>query len=175
MNSIDHFINAIKLSWSEPKLATHRGETSFSPLRCTLSAKLSDTEKAQQYLLYQSLPDSLQQFYGYSNGALLYEDTEYGQWGLRLYPLNTVETATASFEQIRQEERREGDLIIGEFLGDSDLLLLRADPTAADYGVIMIALPIDPRSNWYIAAPDFSEFLEKLYTYEGDKYWEIKK
>jgi hypothetical protein len=64
-------------------------------------------------------------------------------------------------------------LVVGRFLGDSDLLVLRCDETAPDVGSTLIALPIDPRGDWPTVARSFREYLERLIAAEGDKYWEV--
>ncbi|MCY7334181.1 MAG: SMI1/KNR4 family protein, partial [Pseudanabaena sp. CAN_BIN31] len=64
------------------------------------------------------------------------------------------------------------DLIIGEFLGDSDLLIVRCNPNTTDFGQIIIALPIDHRADWYYLAYSLPEFLQRFITSQGEKFWE---
>lgn len=64
-------------------------------------------------------------------------------------------------------------MIIGEFYGDSDLLLLRCDPESKDYGVVLIALPFDNRSDWYCSV-NFEYFITDYVNFEGDKFWEMR-
>jgi hypothetical protein len=61
------------------------------------------------------------------------------------------------------------------FLGDLDLVVIRSDPGQADFGHVLVALPIDPRSFWYEAASGLAEFLEKYAAAEGDKFWEVNR
>ncbi|AYA01712.1 SMI1/KNR4 family protein [Acinetobacter sp. WCHAc010034] len=118
------------------------------------------------------LPKILEDFYSISNGADLFKDKIYGQWGLKLYSLNELAYASKTYQQDRAEDTLEGDLIIGEFYGDSDLLLVRCDPNSDDYGFILVVLPLDQRKDWYLAANNFEEFISKFYNSQGDKFWE---
>lgn len=108
-----------------------------------------------------------------SNGAELFKDEIYGQWGLKLYELNELIAATKYYENERKADFLKGDLIIGEFYGDSECLLIRCDPNCRDYGYVYIVLPIDQREDWYVAANSFEEFMEKFYYFQGDKFWEL--
>jgi hypothetical protein len=74
----------------------------------------------------------------------------------------------------RGRDASNGDLIIGQFIGDSDLLMLHCDPNEIDYGRIMVVLPMDSRKEWEVVAKDFYEFLYNYYVFQGDKFWEIK-
>jgi len=72
----------------------------------------------------------------------------------------------------RKSDFRPGDLIIGEFLGDADLLILRCDATSPDFGNVMIALPLDSREEWDLAGLTLESFLNQLIAANGDKFWE---
>lgn len=72
----------------------------------------------------------------------------------------------------REQDFRPGDLIIGEFLGDADLLVLRCDANSPDFGNVIIALPLDSREEWDIAGLTLESFLNQLIAANGDKFWE---
>jgi hypothetical protein len=61
-------------------------------------------------------------------------------------------------------------LVIGEFLGDDELVLysLSQPPTRR----ILIALPLDDRGQWPVVATDLADFLDRFQRAGGDKYWE---
>ncbi len=94
------------------------------------------------------------------------------QWGLKLYSIEEVIFASKIYKINRNNDALQSDLIIGEFYGDSDLLLVRCDPNSDDYGSIFVVLPIDQRQDWYIVANTFQEFISKFYETQGDKFWE---
>lgn len=169
MNSIHKIIEKIQNEWEiEPKKAIHKGIECPFPLRCSLNPK----NKIYPLIFQTLLPKALEDFYTISNGADLFIDQEYGQWGLKLYPFEEITFASKIYKSSRKNDALQSDLIIGEFYGDSDLLLVRCDPDSDDYGSILVVLPIDQRQDWYIVANTFEEFINKFYESQGDKFWE---
>jgi hypothetical protein len=116
-------------------------------------------------------PNDLKNFWRIACTARLFEDKEYGQWGLEiLTPQDAVE-ATSHTESYPQRDFIPGDLVIGRFIGDSDLLVIRCDESKDDFGRIIVANPIDPRSDWDQAAYSLCDFLERYSNAGGAKYW----
>ena len=72
------------------------------------------------------------------------------------------------------EDLREGDFIIGEYIGEQQFVLIRCDKASTDFGSILMTQPIDPREEWPIAAPSLTVFLEAYYT-AGDMFWDNEK
>jgi hypothetical protein len=105
-----------------------------------------------------------------SRTAALFEDSEYGQWGLRLLAPRESAERTGEERGQRPDELRPDDVVVGEFLGDQELLVLA--PSEAGSRRVLVALPLDPRAEWYPAADGLAEFLERYYKHHGDKYWE---
>lgn len=70
----------------------------------------------------------------------------------------------------RPDAYRTDDFVIGEFLGDLDLLIMA--PSEAGDRKVLVALPLDDRRDWYPAASSLAEFLEKYLQSSGMKYWE---
>ena len=95
-----------------------------------------------------SLPLAITNLWNQTSELRLFEDVTYGQWGLILWSSDRVITEQEKRIAQRKEDFRPGDLIIGEFLGDADLLVLRCDTTASDFGNVLIALPLDSREEW---------------------------
>jgi hypothetical protein len=60
--------------------------------------------------------------------------------------------------------------VLGQFLGDQELLVLAPSETARRR--VLIALPLDSRADWFGAAPSLGSFLAKYFDAVGDKYWE---
>ncbi|MBN9388290.1 MAG: SMI1/KNR4 family protein [Chloroflexi bacterium] len=119
-----------------------------------------------------TLPPDLTRLWNRTAGLVLFQDITYGQWGLVLWTPDQVLIRHKEKLALHSEEFRPGDLIIGEFLGDTDLLVIRADPNATDFGSILIALPIDKRPDWYNPARSLNDFLEKFLESKGEKFWE---
>lgn len=101
-----------------------------------------------------------------ARSAELFRDIDYGQWGLRVLDPRTSRERTDAERQQRPSDFEAGDVIVGEFLGDLELLVIdRA-------GSVLVAQPLDPRRDWYTAAADMGSFLEAYRESKGDKYWE---
>jgi len=98
--------------------------------------------------------------------ASLFRDTQYGQWGLDVLSPRDALGATERERSERPSEYTADDLVVGKFLGDSDLLVV--DST----GAVLIATPLEPRARWALAARTFLEFLSAYLDSQGDKYWE---
>lgn len=102
--------------------------------------------------------------------AWLFQDIDYGQWGLHLLTPRDSAARTAEELASRPEDYRPGDVVVGEFLGDSDLMVF--SPYEAPERRYLVAPPLDPRDEWFSLAASAAEFLEKYLASEGAKYWE---
>lgn len=116
-------------------------------------------------------PATLDVLWRLASELRLFEDVLYGQWGLVIWGADVVVQRQAIREE-RSDDFRDGDLVIGEFLGDGDLVILRCDQEAADFGSVLVALPIDRRESWYGVSPALDEFLYTFMAQGGAKFWE---
>ncbi len=120
-----------------------------------------------------NVPPDLQAFWDEFGGMRLFEDTEYGQWGLVLWGNEQVrerqETERASL--VDRDAYRDGDLVIGEFLGDADKLLVRCDPRCEDFGAVLVVIPVDRREDWPQLWPSLEAFIAAFVDHNGEKYW----
>lgn len=116
-------------------------------------------------------PPDLKDFWAIARTAKLFEDRLFGQWGLEILDPGRSAELTADCLASRARDFLAGDLVIGRFLGDSDLLVVRTDDSRQDYGEILVALPLDPRGDWDRVAGSFREFLVRYVESGGDKYW----
>lgn len=142
------------------------------PMHCQVQPPQSWNKKALEETFGITLPLAIAHLWDETSGLCLFEDVNYGQWGLILWSPDRVITEQEKRIAQRKEDFRPGDLIIGEFLGDSDLLILRCDATAPDFGNVAIALPLDSREEWYVAANSLESFLSQYIAAQGDKFWE---
>lgn len=117
-----------------------------------------------------SKSEDLRALWSASREAWLFEDAEYGQWGLHL--LRPAESAvrTSAERAQRPDDLRPDDVVLGEFLGDAELLIYA--PSERGGRRYLIALPLDPRGDWFAAGASAVEVLERLLDANGDKYWE---
>ena len=98
--------------------------------------------------------------------ARLFVDVEYGQWGLDLLSPRAARDRTRSELEWRDDGVVEGDVVVGAFLGDQDLLIIDRD------GAVLIALPLHPRTDWHRPAASLVDFLEAYLAARGAKFWE---
>lgn len=154
-------------SWVEP-----RGGVEDNPFRlaCTLAEPASSAEIERVVLNDFSSRGDLVDLWSTCREARLFEDVDYGQWGLVLLsPTGSAERSAREREQ-RPDDLRSDDVVIGEFLGDQELLVLSS---SEDNGRrVLVALPLDGRAEWYSAASDLGEFLDRYMDHQGQKYWE---
>jgi len=119
-----------------------------------------------------TLPLPLCELWDLASSLRLFVDITYGQWGLIvLPPARAVEFTVRQFS-LYEEKMRKGDLVIGEFLGDTELVILRCDRAEEDFGKVLIFLPLDPRADWPCVGNSFDEFLRRYVENRGSKYWE---
>ena len=138
---------------------SHRDGVGESPSRlaCSISDGASEEEVARAWSGMKVPPD-LVELWTHARSARLFEDIDYGQWGLRLLSPTESAARTASELYERPGDFAADDIVVGEFLGDQELLVCAGEGDAA---AVLIALPLDPRRDWYLAASSVSQFLER--------------
>jgi hypothetical protein len=147
-------------------------ESILMPMQCQVLPPQPWDKKTLEDSLSITLPLTIINLWNQTSGLRLFEDITYGQWGLILWSPNQIIAEQEKRIAQRKEDFRPGDLVIGEFLGDADLLVLRCDETSPDFGNIIIALPLDSREEWDIAGLTLESFLNQLIVANGDKFWE---
>jgi hypothetical protein len=151
-------------SWEQPP----GGDNPFK-LSCRLDPGASVDEIAEGAPSALESED-LRALWSTSRESWLFEDTEYGQWGLHvLRPADSAARTSAERAQ-RSDDLRPDDVVVGEFLGDAELLVYA--PSEVGGRRYLIALPLDPREGWFAAGASSVEVLERLLDANGDKYWE---
>lgn len=116
------------------------------------------------------LPDDVVDLWATCRGARLFEDIDYGQWGLVILDPATSAARTAQERASRPSDVMHDDIVLGEFLGDQELVIVA--PSEAGDRRVMIALPLDSRSDWTGVAHSLGNFLQAYFVAAGDKYWE---
>lgn len=159
---MEKLIDNLKIDWTIPKTTVDNGEESFFKFACefNLGIEINDNK----------IPLELLEFYKISNGAILFKDVDYGQWGLKISPYDELNRFNDYTRSWRGEDIEVEDLVIGEFLGDLDLVLISL--AEYNYGQIIICPEIDKRKDWYFLKMNFKKFLKKYVESEGNKFWE---
>jgi hypothetical protein len=145
-----------------------------SPTRDEFHLTCAIEHRAKTYLFHspfpQDLPEDLHKWWALVKSARLFEDTNYGQWGLEVLSPDVSLQVTNECLIQRKKDFFCTDIVIGKFLGDSELVMVSCG--SMDFGAIYIVEPIYGREDWSIAAHSLGEFLELYIAAEGDKYWE---
>lgn len=118
------------------------------------------------------LSPTYEQFLLHCDGALLYYDDEYGQWGFHLYGTQELFLANEQQKDIH-EDWPLTYLTFAESFGDADILVFDvAQPVEndTDYRVLDGDSADYPRE-WVVAAPSFGDWLDRLVVAQGAKYW----
>lgn len=142
---------------------------------CTLSSQLTPAALDDEVVASwgkQGVSGDVSAFWAAAREAYLFTDFEYRQWGLHLMSPGDSRKRTEYERGVNPERYRDGDVVLGEFLGDQELLVVA--PLESGERRILIALPLDPREGWYGVAPSLVEFLERFLSARGDKFWERK-
>ena len=169
MRDLEETLGRLRRDFSEGKFVIHREKLTPFKLSCSffdcVDKRLLESKNGK-------LPDELLEFYSLSNGALLFEDKKFGQWGLELFSIDKLEKETAEYFESRSADALHGDLVIGKFIGDSDLLVMTCDSSASDHNEIIVSGSIDPRNEWYRVSDGLHNFLSDYAKENGDKFWE---
>jgi hypothetical protein len=167
MKSLSDILDAIR-EWSSPREAWHRGKRCAFKLSCSLASNPASLDDVTGI----DIGSDLKEFWLISKSADLFKDEEYGQWGLKILSPAKAKGATATVRLESPDDIYDCDLVIGEFYGDTDLLII--DGQKAEHGEypILVKLPLDERSEWPRVADSFADFLDKYVASQGDKYWE---
>ncbi|PWU21324.1 MAG: hypothetical protein C5B50_01980 [Verrucomicrobia bacterium] len=171
MSRVGDTISRLREMWAEPREATHRGRKCPFLLACRFAPEAAQTKS----MLQVQIPEDLQEFWEITRAATLFKDERYGQWGVEVLEPAQALIESSNQTKARPRDFRPSDLVVGRFLGDSDLLLLDCNLAKQASGAVIVALPLDKRSDWPAVASSFAEFLDRLAETQGDKYWEVRK
>ncbi len=166
MTPLAKLLKQLREDWQVPRVGT----SGLLSLVCRFSAGMSGERMAD--IIKSPLPRELREMWSISQQCHLFLDADYGQWGLHILSPFDAENETSLFVQERLGDVEPGDLVIGGFVGDTDALLIRCNPNAADFGSLIVATPLDRRADWPIVASSLLDFLQEYAMTEGEKFWE---
>jgi SMI1 / KNR4 family (SUKH-1) len=134
-------------------------------------AKAADIGEIKRSL-HVPLPPAYERFLFHYDGALLYSDDVYGQWGFQVYGTKDLLVAQRKVQKRFGEDWPPTYLAFAESRGDADLLLLDTAQyvNESDCRVIDGDSDDHPR-DWTVAARSFGDWLDRLVVAQGAKYW----
>jgi len=173
MAEIDEVLTAIGGLCGRNIVTDHKGEDLPFPYRCTLGPPVPWDRDFMERKLRLSIPPDLEGLWRGASRLHLYEDFQYRKWGLILWSPDEVLTRDRNTKALHGEEFRPADLVIGEFLGDRDLLAIRCEPSLADFGAVFVVAARRLREDWYFLNLSLGRFLDLYVGTTGDKWWEV--
>ena len=140
------------------------------------------------------LPQSYKKFLKLSNGAILFKDKKYGQWGCSIYfasPLTIfllfkdkkygqwgckvygASELTAINEQIRTwRQIPDSWLVFATWIGDGDMLMFDINKyKAGEKDYIIDGDECDSENDFCYIKGDFEKWIDRLIVSQGSKYW----
>lgn len=108
-----------------------------------------------------------------SNGAILFHDAQFGQWGFGIYGTEELTEKQAHWQQSIPVDWKSRFIAFCELYGEAHVMVFDLSRPAKDnesYSILE-ASALDPIQYWPTASRSFNEWLDHLITAQGDKYW----
>lgn len=127
-------------------------------LTCRLSAGIASSD------IPDDAPAQLRELWARTSGGPLLVDEQFGICGLMLH--SSAEARQTAFDRAAAGyDVSESDWVLGEFVGDTDMLVIDTD------GAVLIAAGSYPRGEWY-RFESLSDVLSWYVESDAEKYWE---
>jgi hypothetical protein len=135
-----------------------------------------EINKTQQDL-GKPLPEDYIAFLSHiSNGALLFYDVKYGQWGFKIFGIEELYEKQQLWQENFPRTWQSKFLAFAELIGDPNVMLFDLDRPNRDGNsyAVMEGNAYDEVDEWPIASRSFHEWLDHLVTAQGARYWDWK-
>jgi len=117
------------------------------------------------------LPESFKKFLRISNGAVLYKDIQYGQWGCKLLGLDDLIRVTTETKN-RGYKLEEKWLVFSTWLGDGDTLVFDLEKyNKGEHNYIIDGDQGYQVDDWDYIEGGFNKWVDRLIVAQGAKYW----
>ena len=143
------------------------GEAGFEWRAPANDIQINDYETSRSV----SLPYSFKEFLKISNGAVLFKDTIYGQWGCKILGVDELNNMAVQVKSWGYELKPEW-IVFATWLGDCDMLvfdLSKCNSKNNDY--ILDGEQGEKVDDWDIIKGDFAKWIDRLIVSQGAKYW----
>lgn len=143
------------------------GEMGFEWREPVTELEIKDFETQHNIIL----PKDFKNFLKISNGAMLFKDIQYGQWGCKIYGLDEIIDIS---NQVKSwgYELRPGWLVFATWLGDCDILLFDLIKSEAGINNYIIDGEQGERvEDWINIKGSFEKWIDRLIVAQGAKYW----
>ncbi|OBB10244.1 hypothetical protein A5761_27985 [Mycolicibacterium setense] len=131
-------------------------------LTCSLGSGLGDSD------IPVGATGQLREFWRRTSGGLLLVDEQFGICGLTLHDPTQAKQRSRERADDGYEVNSDSDWVLGEFVGDTDMLIIDADDA------VLISAGSYPRSDWY-RFESLPDVLSKYVETTAEKYWELTR
>lgn len=109
-----------------------------------------------------------------SDGCLLYYDQKYGQWGYKIYSSSEIEDQQLRWKDLFTDQWYPNFLAIGEITDvDHPIIVMYKDDFKRNLDYFLVeGNPLDPIKYWPRMANSIYEWMDRLITAQGAKYWD---
>jgi hypothetical protein len=141
-------------------------ETGFAWNKPIAIEELNSFENEYGY----SLPNTYKEFLRISNGAILFKDLKYGQWGCRILSLDEAKIKTVELKGVYGYKNCH--FVFTQWIGDSDVLIFDLERVKQNnkYNILYGDMT-EKISSWEYLKGDFNQWLDRLIVSQGSKYW----
>jgi hypothetical protein len=109
-----------------------------------------------------------------TNGAVMFYDLQYGQWGFKIYGTSELLEKQRLWQHSLEGKWKSHFVAFAENFGDEYVMAFDLErPTSNAISCTVVqGSPYDPVEYWPVASRSFYEWLDHLVTAQGAKYWE---
>lgn len=166
-------IDSLKKRLTKDNILNVQNEAGFLAEASFAWNKPASDEEIQQFEVANGikLPESFKEFLKLSNGATLFKDTLYGQWGCNILGLSELPKVTCEAKN-RGYNISDKWLVFATWLGDGDMLVFDlAKHNTGEKNYIIDGDQGYQTDDWEYIKGDFSKWLDRLIVAQGAKYW----
>lgn len=135
----------------------------------------NDQKKVAEIQNQFAIPEDLIMFWTQiADGATLYYDQKYGQWGYKIYSSSEFQNQQLKWKQLMGENWDSNLTAIGEIIDNVHPIIARFNDKSSEYRsyTLFEGNPLDPNDFWIIMALSFHEWVDRLITAQGAKFWD---
>jgi hypothetical protein len=167
-------ISQLRKQIIENELAvTHSEDRWIASFEWFPPATFEQIQEVEERLSF-SLPHDHKKFLSeISNGAVLFHEKEYSQWGFKLFSTLEIVEKQHEWKKSFPVTWKSSIIAFGKLFGEANVLvfdLRRPTKDSLSY-MVLEGNAYDKFSDWAILSRSFHEWLDHLVTAQGDKYW----
>lgn len=162
-----------QLSDEKNLCVTHSGDTWSAYFDWFPPASIEQIQNIEKQLSI-SLPKDYKKFLGeISDGAVLFWDKEYSQWGFKMFNTKEMVAEQQVWRKSLPTTWNSGLIAFGKLFGEANVLAFDLSRPTSDLSsfAVLEGNAYDKFSDWPVLSRSFHEWLDHLITAQGDKYW----